>query len=74
MIFVDETWAKTNMTPIRGWAPRGVVEGLASTSAFTHYESMMRGVIDLRDLVYFASVIAAFLVLDAFAIDWKKSD
>ena len=59
---------------LRGWAPRGVVEGLASTSAFTHYESMMRGVIDLRDLVYFASVIAAFLVLDAFAIDWKKSD
>jgi hypothetical protein len=35
---------------------------------------MMRGVIDLRDLVYFGSVIAAFLVLDAFAIDWKKSD
>ena len=59
---------------LRGWAQRGVIEGLASTSAFTHYESMMRGVIYLRDLVYFASVIAAFLVLDAFAIDWKKSD
>jgi transposase len=23
LVFVDETWAKTNMTPIRGWAPRG---------------------------------------------------
>lgn len=23
MVFIDETWAKTNMTPIRGWAPRG---------------------------------------------------
>jgi len=22
-VFIDETWAKTNMTPIRGWAPRG---------------------------------------------------
>ena len=22
-MFIDETWAKTNMTPIRGWAPRG---------------------------------------------------
>src|SRR6201990_1662818 len=21
--FIDETWAKTNMTPSRGWAPRG---------------------------------------------------
>jgi hypothetical protein len=23
LIFVDEAWAKTNMTPIRGWCPRG---------------------------------------------------
>jgi ABC-2 type transport system permease protein len=59
---------------IRGWAPRGAVEGLASTSALTHYESMMRGVIDLRDVLYFALVMAAFLVLNVFAIDWKKSD
>ena len=22
-MFIDETWARTNMTPIRGWAPRG---------------------------------------------------
>jgi ABC-2 type transport system permease protein len=59
---------------LRGWAPRGVVEGLASTSALTHYESMMRGVVDLRDVLYFGLVIAAFLVLNVFAIDWKKSD
>ena len=23
LIFIDETWTKTNMTPLRGWAPRG---------------------------------------------------
>ena len=23
LIFIDETWAKTNMTRVRGWAPRG---------------------------------------------------
>ena len=22
-MFIDETWAKTNMAPIRGWSPRG---------------------------------------------------
>jgi transposase len=22
-VFIDETWAKTNMAPIRGWGPRG---------------------------------------------------
>ena len=24
MVFIDETWTKTNMEPLRGWAPRGV--------------------------------------------------
>jgi transposase len=23
LVFLDETWAKTNMAPLRGWAPRG---------------------------------------------------
>ncbi len=23
LVFIDETWTKTNMAPIRGWAPRG---------------------------------------------------
>lgn len=23
MIFIDETWIKTNMAPLRGWAPKG---------------------------------------------------
>lgn len=23
LVFIDETWAKTNMTPIRGWCARG---------------------------------------------------
>ena len=55
-------------------APSGFIEGLASTSALTHYESMMRGVIDLRDVLYFLLVIAAFLAINIFAIDWKKSD
>lgn len=23
LVFIDETWAKTNMAPLRGWAPKG---------------------------------------------------
>jgi hypothetical protein len=23
LIFIDETWTKTNMAPLRGWGPRG---------------------------------------------------
>ncbi len=24
LVFIDETWTKTNMAPLRGWAPRGL--------------------------------------------------
>jgi putative transposase len=24
LVFIDETWTKTNMAPLRGWGPRGV--------------------------------------------------
>ena len=23
LVFIDETWMKTNMAPLRGWAPSG---------------------------------------------------
>jgi hypothetical protein len=23
LVFLDETWIKTNMVPLRGWAPKG---------------------------------------------------
>ena len=23
LVFIDETWVKTNMAPLRGWSPRG---------------------------------------------------
>ena len=31
LVFVDETWIKTNMAPLRGWAPKGRrLKGFAS--------------------------------------------
>jgi hypothetical protein len=24
LVFIDETWTRTNMTPLRGWATRGL--------------------------------------------------
>jgi ABC-2 type transport system permease protein len=56
-----------------GWAPRAVVEAVASMSALIHFEALSRGVIDLRDLLYFASVIVSFLFMNALIIDWKKA-
>lgn len=38
LVFVDETWTKTNMAPLRGWSPRGKrCPGLAP---FGHWNTM----------------------------------
>ena len=63
---------------LRSWMPDAAgdraARALGSMSAMTHFDSMMRGVIDLRDVVYFASVIVACVFLNILVIDWKKAD
>lgn len=38
LVFIDETWAKTNMGPLRGWAPRG--QRLRGQVPFGHWKTM----------------------------------
>ncbi|MBV8814774.1 MAG: ABC transporter permease subunit [Verrucomicrobia bacterium] len=42
---------------VSNWAPAWFVDGLASLGVMTHFESLQRGVVDSRDLVFFVSVI-----------------
>ena len=37
-MFIDETWTKTNMAPLRGWAPRG--ERLKAAAPHGHWKTM----------------------------------
>ena len=39
------------------WAPTWLVDGIAAFSVMTHFESIQKGVIDSRDVLYFLSVI-----------------
>ena len=57
-----------------GWAPQALVDGIASLSFLTHFSSLSKGVIDLRDLVYFALVIGAFLYANTIVLQWKQAD
>lgn len=41
--------------------PQIMVDGVAAVSFMSHYETLQRGLIDARDLVYFASVIGFML-------------
>ena len=56
----------------RGWLPQVLVDALASLSFLTHFDSIVKGVIDVRDLLYFAMLIAFFLLATAIALDLRK--
>ncbi len=57
-----------------GWAPQVLVDGIASLSFLTHFSNISRGVIDLRDLVYFGLLIGAFLYANTIVLQWKQAD
>lgn len=56
------------------WAPQFLVDGIASLSFLTHFESISKGVIDLRDLVYFMLLIAASLYATTLVLEAKQAD
>jgi ABC-2 type transport system permease protein len=56
------------------WAPEGVIRAVAAASLLRHFGAITEGVIDMRDLVYFLSVMIAFLAANAILIDLKKAD
>ncbi|MEN8224602.1 MAG: gliding motility-associated ABC transporter permease subunit GldF, partial [Bacteroidota bacterium] len=45
---------------------------VSSLGIFSHFESISRGVIDSRDIIYFVSVIAFFLMLTRFSLASRK--
>jgi len=58
----------------RGWMAQPLVDAIASLSFLTHFRSISKGVIELRDVVYFALTISVWLVANAIILDAKKSD
>ena len=47
---------------------------LHSLGIIDHYQSMSRGVIDTRDVVYFLALIAMFLLMTKTRIECRKSN
>ncbi|GMQ89193.1 MAG: ABC transporter permease [Gammaproteobacteria bacterium] len=62
------------MDLFQGWAPQALINAISGMSFLSHFESITRGVIDLRDLVFFFSFIGAWLLANAIAVEMKKSD
>jgi ABC-2 type transport system permease protein len=58
----------------KGWLPQVIVNAISSMSFLTHFNSITKGVIDLRDVIYFVSFIICWLMANVIVVDMKKSD
>ena len=58
----------------QSWAPAWLVDGIAGLSFLTHFDAISKGVLDVRDLLYFLIMIGFWLLATAVVIDMKKAD
>jgi ABC-2 type transport system permease protein len=57
----------------QGALPRKLVNGLAHLSMLRHFEAISRGVLDMRDLLYFVLNMAAWLTAGVLVLDLKRT-
>lgn len=55
------------------WAPPTILDAISSFSFLSHFDSIKKGVIDIRDVIFFATLIGVWLYLNTLAIDSKKA-
>ncbi|HOW96171.1 MAG TPA: ABC transporter permease [Kiritimatiellia bacterium] len=55
------------------WAPEWLVNGVAAFSFMPHFDTLQRGVLDLRDFAYFASVIGFMLLATTLVVRGQTS-
>ena len=58
----------------RLWAPDILVEAVASMSFLTHFQAITNGVIDIRDLIFFSSLIFVWLFANVIVVEMKKAE
>ena len=58
---------------LAGWAPLWLVDIVSGFSFMSHFASMQRGVIDLRDLIYYLSVISLMLFANGLILENRRS-
>lgn len=57
----------------RGWAPDMLIETVASMSFLTNFQQISKGVIDIRHLIFFGSLIFVWLWINLLILDLKKA-
>ncbi|MBI3737171.1 ABC transporter permease subunit [Candidatus Sumerlaeota bacterium] len=57
-----------------GWAPQWLVDSIDGVSFSSHYEGIQRGVVEFKDLIFFGSLIVAWLFACSVLLEAKKAD
>ena len=57
-----------------GWAPEVIVQAVSSFSFLSHFDAITKGVLDLRDVVYFLSLIVFWLFATGLIIELRKGE
>lgn len=56
----------------QNWAPTPVIETISSFSFLSHFMRLMKGVIDIRDVVFFLTAIGLFLAANTAIVDVRQ--
>jgi ABC-2 type transport system permease protein len=56
------------------WAPQILVDAIAALSFLSHFDSISKGVLDLRDILFFVIFILCWLLATAIIIELKKAN
>ena len=54
-------------------ASADIVQAVGNFGFLPHFQSIQRGVIDFRDIIFFGSIIIIALIANAIIIDWRKA-
>ncbi|QNT68663.1 ABC transporter permease [Defluviicoccus vanus] len=69
-------WTMSGLDLVLDWvrriAPAGVVDFVAGLSFLEHFDAVTKGVLSLRDLVFFATTIAFWLFATVVAVDARR--
>lgn len=56
------------------WLPQILLNTISGLSITTHFNSILKGVIELRDIVFFCSFIICWLLANVIVVEMKRAD
>ena len=56
------------------WTPQLIIDAFSALGFLSHFDSISKGVLDVRDILYFILFIMSWLLSSAIVIEMKKAN